>query len=44
MCGRYTLTKDKSTIEKHFGPKYYIAQIVNEPGSSGPPLQRPLSL
>jgi putative SOS response-associated peptidase YedK len=26
MCGRYTLTIDKSTIEKHFGAKFYIAQ------------------
>jgi hypothetical protein len=26
MCGRYTLTIDKSTIEKHFGAKFYIAE------------------
>src|SRR5262249_41593066 len=26
MCGRYTLTVDKSTIEKHFGAKFYMAQ------------------
>jgi putative SOS response-associated peptidase YedK len=26
MCGRYTLTVDKSTVEKHFGAKFYIAQ------------------
>src|SRR5215831_8656516 len=26
MCGRYTLTIDKSTIEKRFGAKFYIAQ------------------
>jgi hypothetical protein len=26
MCGRYTLTIDKSTIEKHFGAKFYVAQ------------------
>ena len=26
MCGRYTLTIDKSTIEHHFGAKFYIAQ------------------
>ena len=25
MCGRYTLTVDKSTIEKSFGAKFYIA-------------------
>jgi len=26
MCGCYTLTLDKSTIEKHFGAKFYIAK------------------
>ena len=26
MCGRYTLTIDKTTIEKHFGGRFYIAQ------------------
>jgi putative SOS response-associated peptidase YedK len=26
MCGRYTLTVDKSTIEKRFGAKFYIAR------------------
>jgi hypothetical protein len=26
MCGRYTLTIDKSTIEHHFGSKFYITQ------------------
>jgi putative SOS response-associated peptidase YedK len=26
MCGRYTLTVDKGTIEKRFGAKFYIAQ------------------
>ena len=26
MCGRYTLTIDKSTIEKRFGAKFYIAK------------------
>jgi hypothetical protein len=25
ICGRYTLTMDKSTIKKHFGAKFYIA-------------------
>jgi putative SOS response-associated peptidase YedK len=25
MCGRYTLTEDKGTIDKHFGAKFYIA-------------------
>jgi len=28
MCGRYTLTIDKSTIENHFGAKFYIAQAL----------------
>jgi putative SOS response-associated peptidase YedK len=26
MCGRYSITIDKSTIEKRFGAKFYIAQ------------------
>jgi putative SOS response-associated peptidase YedK len=26
MCGRYTVTIDKSTIEKRFGGRFYIAQ------------------
>ena len=26
MCGRYTLTIDKTMIEKRFGAKFYIAQ------------------
>jgi hypothetical protein len=26
MCGRYTLNIDKSTIQKHFGAKFYIEQ------------------
>jgi putative SOS response-associated peptidase YedK len=26
MCGRYTLTVDRSTIEKRFGARFYIAQ------------------
>jgi putative SOS response-associated peptidase YedK len=26
MCGRYSITIDKSTIEKHFGAKFYIAR------------------
>jgi putative SOS response-associated peptidase YedK len=26
MCGRYTLTIDKSTIEKRFGATFYVAQ------------------
>jgi len=26
MCGRYTLTIDKSTIEKRFAAKFYIAK------------------
>jgi len=30
MCGRYTLTIDKSTIEKRFGAKYYIAVAAQD--------------
>ena len=26
MCGRHTLTIDKSTIEKRFGAKFYVAK------------------
>jgi putative SOS response-associated peptidase YedK len=26
MCGRYTLTMDKSTFEKRFGGRFYIAE------------------
>jgi putative SOS response-associated peptidase YedK len=26
MCGRYTLTIDKSTVERRFGAKFYIAE------------------
>jgi putative SOS response-associated peptidase YedK len=26
MCGRYTLTIDKTSVEKRFGAKFYIAQ------------------
>ena len=26
MCGRYTITIDKSTIEHRFGGRFYIAQ------------------
>jgi hypothetical protein len=26
MCGRYTVTIDKSTIEKRFGGRFYIAR------------------
>jgi putative SOS response-associated peptidase YedK len=26
MCGRYTLTIDRSTIEKRFGAKFHIAK------------------
>lgn len=28
MCGRYTVTIDKSTIEKRFGGRFYIAQAL----------------
>jgi len=31
LCGRYTLTIDKSTIEKRFGDRFYIAQQEFEP-------------
>jgi hypothetical protein len=30
MCGRYTLTIDKSTIKKGFAAKFYTAQSENE--------------
>lgn len=26
MCGRYTISIDKTTIEKRFGAKFYVAQ------------------
>jgi hypothetical protein len=35
MCGRYTLTIDKSTIEKHFGGRFHIAQPT-KPNSTNP--------
>jgi putative SOS response-associated peptidase YedK len=37
MCGRYTLTIDKNTIEKRFGTKFYIAESEDEPRSSACP-------
>ena len=39
MCGRYTLTIDKSTIEKRFGAKFYIAQQEFEPTYNAAPSQ-----
>jgi putative SOS response-associated peptidase YedK len=42
MCGRYTLTVDKSTIEKSFGAKFYIASASYdwEPSYNAAPSQR----
>src|SRR5580700_5512213 len=40
MCGRYTFTIDKSTIEKHFGGRFYIAQAEHyEPTYNAAPSQ-----
>jgi len=39
MCGRYTLTIDKSTIEKRFGGRFYIAQQEFEPTYNAAPSQ-----
>ena len=39
MCGRYTLTIDKSTIEKRFGGRFYIAQAEYEPTFNAAPSQ-----
>ena len=39
MCGRYTLTIDKSTIEKQFGARFYIAQQEFEPTYNAAPSQ-----
>ena len=39
MCGRYTLTIDKSTIEKRFGGRFYIAQQEFEPTFNAAPSQ-----
>jgi putative SOS response-associated peptidase YedK len=39
MCGRYTLTIDKSTIEKRFGGRFYIAQQGFEPTYNAAPSQ-----
>ena len=39
MCGRYTLTIDKSTIEKRFGGRFYIAQQEFEPTCNAAPSQ-----
>lgn len=39
MCGRYTVTIDKSTIEKRFGGRFYIAQQEFEPTYNAAPSQ-----
>jgi putative SOS response-associated peptidase YedK len=39
MCGRYTLTIDKSTIEKRFGARFYIAHAEYEPTYNVAPSQ-----
>lgn len=39
MCGRYTLTIDKSTIEHRFGGHFYIAQAGYEPTYNAAPSQ-----
>ena len=42
MCGRYTLTIDKSTIEKRFGANFYIAQpceLTGQPTYNAAPSQ-----
>ena len=39
MCGRYTLTIDRSTIEKHFGGRFYIAQQEFESTFNAAPSQ-----
>jgi hypothetical protein len=38
MCRRYTLTIAKSTIEKRFGGRFYIAQGSSSRRSTNPPL------
>jgi putative SOS response-associated peptidase YedK len=39
MCGRYTITVDKSTIERRFGGRFYIAQADYEPTYNAAPSQ-----
>jgi putative SOS response-associated peptidase YedK len=39
MCGRYTVTIDKSTIEKRFGGRLYIARQEFEPTYNAAPSQ-----
>jgi putative SOS response-associated peptidase YedK len=41
MCGRYTLTVDKSIIERRFGAKFYIAEASYDwaPTYNAAPLQ-----
>jgi hypothetical protein len=39
MCGRYTITIDKSTIERRFGGRFYIAQAEYEPTYNAAPSQ-----
>jgi len=37
MCGRYTITVDKSTIEKRFSARFYIAQAEYAPTYNAAP-------
>lgn len=39
MCGRYTITIDRRTIEKRFGGRFYIAQAHYEPTYNAAPSQ-----
>jgi putative SOS response-associated peptidase YedK len=39
MCGRYTITIDKSTIEHRFGGRFYIAHADFEPTYNAAPSQ-----
>jgi putative SOS response-associated peptidase YedK len=40
MCGRYTVTIDKSTIEHRFNAKFSSGQIAFEPTYNAAPSQR----
>jgi putative SOS response-associated peptidase YedK len=39
MCGHFTVTIDKSTIEKRFGGRFYIARQEFEPTFNAAPSQ-----
>jgi len=39
MCGRYSITIDKSTIEHHFGAKFAIGQQEFHPMYNAAPSQ-----